>query len=498
MLLHAGLLLAPVTAVALRRGGCTLVVLTLACAAAPGVASAQRHPAGDGARSLKHDLQIDLGRLAAGIGPARARAAGAPGDVLAILERVRATDLLIEDAHREQEATLTRHGASGIVLERHRQAVAQYREALDRLYAAAAALEDPAGFREAAAVGRALEEMARALAGSADDADRRPLGVTLPYRPLALPQVEPRFEAAITPAYLTAPPPAPSGVDLAETPETGLTPALRARAQALGRDPIAIFEFVHNEIRTDFYYGAMKGAAETLRQGSGSDTDQASLLIALLRAAGVPARYVRGVIALPGAQALAWTGVGSTRRAADVFTRAGIPFRPIRQGATIGAFEIEHTWVEAYVPYSNYRGVRLGSIGQAWIPLDPSMKALDVAPGEDVLAASGFDADAVVAEYLAGPRAESPLDFYRARIVAYLEANRPDLTFEQVLAAVAIRPVRSGLLPGTLPYATVSINEEAPSLADALRHTVRFVAGGEGGASFDVAVSAASSLRGPT
>lgn len=40
----------------------------------------------------------------------------------------------------------------------------------------------------------------------------------------------------------------------------------------------------------------MKGAEETLRQKSGNDCDQATLLIALLRASGFPSRYVRGTI----------------------------------------------------------------------------------------------------------------------------------------------------------------------------------------------------------
>src|SRR2546421_442634 len=83
---------------------------------------------------------------------------------------------------------------------------------------------------------------------------------------------------------------------------------------------------------------------------------QASLLIALLRASRVPARYVRGIVRLTGAQAMAWTGTPTPRRAADLIARAGIPMTPVLAGGTVGAMEIEHTWVETYVPYSNYRG----------------------------------------------------------------------------------------------------------------------------------------------
>jgi transglutaminase-like putative cysteine protease len=62
-------------------------------------------------------------------------------------------------------------------------------------------------------------------------------------------------------------------------------PAIVARAQALGNDPVRIYNFVHDTIATELYLGSKKGALGTLREGAGNDADQASLLIALLRAA---------------------------------------------------------------------------------------------------------------------------------------------------------------------------------------------------------------------
>ena len=52
----------------------------------------------------------------------------------------------------------------------------------------------------------------------------------------------------------------------------------------LNWNPVSIYEYVKNNIETEWYWGCMKGAEETLRQKSGNDCDQATLLAALLRA----------------------------------------------------------------------------------------------------------------------------------------------------------------------------------------------------------------------
>ena len=469
------------------RGGST-TVLALAVCLLPSISLAQP-PAAGGA--LVRDLQNDLAALAS-----LARATNgadvskATPQARQLLERVRASDLLLQEQQRSIALRLQQTTASGALLQRQLDHARLFRERLDRLYQAAEQITSgtPASDAQTRAAFAAIVE---ALRDAIDTESRAPIGAMLPYRSLAWPQVAPQPAPAITPAYLTTPVQAPQAADLAETPDTRFTGAVRAQASALSQDAIAIFEFVQNSVRTEFYFGAMKDAADTLRQSSGNDTDQASLLIALLRASQVPARYVRGVIRLSGPQAMAWTAAGSARRAAEIFTRAGIPFRPILQGGTIGAFEIEHTWVEAYVPYSNYRGVRLGTIGRAWIPLDPSFKAVDTAADEDVLAAMGFNATAIVANYLSQSQPLAPMEFYRQAIVDYLAQTGSPLTFDDVLSTRTTRASATGLLPSTLPYSVVLVHAESPALPDVLRHRVRFIAEGEGGLSFDVTMSAA-------
>lgn len=82
---------------------------------------------------------------------------------------------------------------------------------------------------------------------------------------------------------------------LVSTPEFDLNdPELVAKAAELGNDPARLFRFVRDEIGYQAYPGSLRGARGTLWSGAGNALDRASLLVALLRIAGVPARYARG------------------------------------------------------------------------------------------------------------------------------------------------------------------------------------------------------------
>ncbi len=55
-----------------------------------------------------------------------------------------------------------------------------------------------------------------------------------------------------------------------------------------------IFLWVRDNIEYQFYYKTKYGATGTLKGGNGNCVDQAHLIVALARSAGIPARYVRG------------------------------------------------------------------------------------------------------------------------------------------------------------------------------------------------------------
>ncbi|MFA7240496.1 MAG: transglutaminase domain-containing protein [Sulfuricellaceae bacterium] len=106
----------------------------------------------------------------------------------------------------------------------------------------------------------------------------------------ALPKGANRFAAITDPR-------APSTADdLAETEEVRITPAIQAQAAALNNNPVKIHNWVRNNIEFIPSYGSIQGSEMTFQAKRGNAFDTASLEIALLRAAGIPARYVYGTI----------------------------------------------------------------------------------------------------------------------------------------------------------------------------------------------------------
>lgn len=59
-----------------------------------------------------------------------------------------------------------------------------------------------------------------------------------------------------------------------------------------------IFKYVRDKVKYKVYSGTKLGALATLTKLQGNAVDQTHLLIALLRTAGIPARYKTGVVSL--------------------------------------------------------------------------------------------------------------------------------------------------------------------------------------------------------
>jgi RHS repeat-associated protein len=115
-------------------------------------------------------------------------------------------------------------------------------------------------------------------------------------------------------------PPESVGHSVARTGSVGneadaITPEIQALASGLRNDPVKIYEYVYNYIGYECYYGSKKGAQLTLMERSGNDMDQAALLVALLRAAGLTASYAHGPCAFPLTAYPAWWGFSPTPNA---------------------------------------------------------------------------------------------------------------------------------------------------------------------------------------
>tara|TARA_B100001063_G_scaffold29301_1_gene22451 strand:- start:289 stop:537 length:249 start_codon:yes stop_codon:yes gene_type:complete len=76
-------------------------------------------------------------------------------------------------------------------------------------------------------------------------------------------------------------------------------------------------------------------------------------------------------------------GVNNAAAAGNLLGQGGIPNVGIIVGGEVKHFQLEHTWVEAYVDYIPSRGMKDGQ-KDSWIPLDPSFKQYEYSQGMDL------------------------------------------------------------------------------------------------------------------
>ena len=137
---------------------------------------------------------------------------------------------------------------------------------------------------------------------------------------------------------------------------------LAALAQT-GGDPTAIFAFVRG-FGYEAYRGSLRGTRGTLWSQAGNSLDQSSLLIAMLRAAGIPARYRHGTLNQAEARAL----IASMFPAPTTIlghVADGVPVSNPVDDADLLAAAQDHWWVEAHFDGD-------------WRELDPSFAAATV------------------------------------------------------------------------------------------------------------------------
>lgn len=144
--------------------------------------------------------------------------------------------------------------------------------------------------------------------------------------------------------------------------------------------PLELYNYLKNNVHTEFYYGCRKTPLSTFDSLSGNDYDQAVLLATILRRMGYEAKYVKGDILIAPETALSMTGTDSIEIAANVFAMAGVPVTKLKEkSGNIRYLKIEHVWVRAEIPYTDYRGAGEAAGDYVWVDLDTSIK-----PYEDV------------------------------------------------------------------------------------------------------------------
>jgi transglutaminase-like putative cysteine protease len=302
-----------------------------------------------------------------------------------------------------------------------------------------------------------------------------------------------RLEAATTESGTKTAQGAPQAADLAATVDAPLTDAIRAKALALHKNPVEIYTWVRNNIAYFPSYGSAQGAQMTLDKRQGNAFDTASLLIALLRAAGISARYVYGTVDLPAEQVMNWVGNAKTVDAAQqILGQGGIPNTALVKGGKISTIRLEHVWVEAFVSYFPSRGAKhIGgqSQGDTWVPLDASFKQYQYAAGMDLAAIAPFDASTFLTQAQQGAtvneaegwvqnlnqaNVQQALTAYQTKLADAIKARKPDATVGDVLGKTIIPEKTYPYLYGSLPYKTQAIGARYSELPARLRHRFHY------------------------
>lgn len=169
--------------------------------------------------------------------------------------------------------------------------------------------------------------------------------------------------------------PPPASDDLKYDSDTEFPEAIKEAADSM-EDINSVYLFVKNNIAYESYSGSKKGAAVTLDQLGGNDLDQASLLVALLRAKGVPARYMSGTISITAEQAIDITGAADAASAGRILAARYKNVTGLTLNGSLTGYRMSRTWVEAYIPYTDYRGAGEKKGEKIWVQLDPSFKKL--------------------------------------------------------------------------------------------------------------------------
>ncbi|MDR3351794.1 MAG: transglutaminase-like domain-containing protein [Zoogloeaceae bacterium] len=231
-----------------------------------------------------------------------------------------------------------------------------------------------------------------------------------------------------------------------------------------------------------------------LPRKQGNAFDIASLLIALLRSAGVESRYVYGTALVPSEQVMNWVGGAKTPEVAQqILGQGGIPNTGLVSGGKVSTIRLEHVWVEAWIKYHPERGIdHVGgaSEGDSWVPLDASFKQYTFTEGMDLQEAVPFDAEALVTAAQQGAEVneaegwvrnvnqaatESQFKAYQQQLKNYLEQqNNGQSTVGDVLGTTRIQINPLPYLAGTLPYRVQATANRFAEIPENLRAKFRY------------------------
>jgi len=272
---------------------------------------------------------------------------------------------------------------------------------------------------------------------------------------------------------------------LAETDEVVLTQSIKDKAQELDNDPVKIYHWVRNNIEWIPGWGAYQSAQLTMEAKRGNTMDISSLLIALLRASGIPSRYAIGAIEVSADRYTNWLGdFKNADVASDYASMNGIATQVVTAGGKISKVRMQHLWVEAAIDFHPSKGAK-NKVADKWLSLDASFKQYEYQQGLDAVDIAGIDSQALAQQFIdSGTVNETegyvqnldPAQLLQAQQDAqvaledHIDNNLQNPTVGDVIGGRRTIIKEYPTLPSGLPYRTIATGTNFGFLPEGLQH----------------------------
>ncbi|MGN0495857.1 MAG: hypothetical protein ACI4GW_06495, partial [Lachnospiraceae bacterium] len=162
------------------------------------------------------------------------------------------------------------------------------------------------------------------------------------------------------------------------------------------------------------------------------------------------------------------------KQAADVLASAGTPVTRLMRGEEIVYIRMEHVWVRAYLPYTDYRGAGNASGDMVWLDLDTGIKDYEAVTNiYDTLDDEGFSEQIrSITESGDTTELESLLSQWEEKLAA------EDLS-ETYARKRIIKQEEISYLPLSLQYTVEQETSTYTQVADSLKDSISFEINGE-------------------
>jgi len=225
-------------------------------------------------------------------------------------------------------------------------------------------------------------------------------------------------------------------------------------ARALNWNPDLIYEYIHNNIQTLPFYDSLKGPLGALIDQAGTPQDQAELMYVLLQQSCYSPQYEVGKIYLTAAQLTNWLGTNTVNTDIRGVLNANgfnisLTYIYIGGGGAVVGADVNWVWVSVPIGGTSYQfdpasKTFMGNFGYATRSTGIASlgsTALGYSQSTFLSDAGGSGIGTPVVSGINRTNVRNDLTAYANNLVAYLKANNPTATTNDVIGGSVIAPL---------------------------------------------------------